>query len=113
MTYSGEFLHAAPWSVAYQGHANVSHGCTGMSTANAGWLYHHSQLGDVVEYTGTRHADDPHQRLRRLERALRDQYKHRLRPPLTPTRRKRHRDHAESAQTSIEITPSRRVTTRR
>ena len=53
LTYSGEFLHAAPWSVAYQGHSNVSHGCTGMSTANAGWLYHHSQIGDVVEYTGS------------------------------------------------------------
>jgi len=53
LTYSGEFLHAAPWSVAYQGHSNVSHGCTGMSTANAGWLYGHSQIGDVVEYTGS------------------------------------------------------------
>ncbi len=53
MTYSGEFLHAAPWSVASQGHENVSHGCTGMSTADAGWLYRHSQIGDVVEYTGS------------------------------------------------------------
>jgi lipoprotein-anchoring transpeptidase ErfK/SrfK len=53
LTYSGEFLHAAPWSVADQGHANVSHGCTGMSTANAGWLYNHSQIGDVVQYTGS------------------------------------------------------------
>ena len=39
LTYSGEFLHAAPWSVGSQGYANVSHGCTGMSTANAQWLY--------------------------------------------------------------------------
>ena len=53
LTYSGEFLHAAPWSVASQGHENVSHGCTGMSTSNAGWLYNHSQIGDVVEYTGS------------------------------------------------------------
>jgi lipoprotein-anchoring transpeptidase ErfK/SrfK len=53
LTYSGEFLHAAPWSVASQGHENVSHGCTGMSTANAGWLYDHSLIGDVVEYTGS------------------------------------------------------------
>jgi len=53
VTYSGEFVHAAPWSVAYQGHSNVSHGCTGMSTANAGWLYNMSRRGDVVEYTGT------------------------------------------------------------
>jgi lipoprotein-anchoring transpeptidase ErfK/SrfK len=53
LTYSGEFLHAAPWSVASQGHANVSHGCTGMSTSNAGWLYHMSLRGDVVVTTGT------------------------------------------------------------
>lgn len=53
LTYSGEFLHAAPWSVASQGVSNVSHGCTGMSTANAGWLYDHSIIGDVVEYVGT------------------------------------------------------------
>ncbi|GAB3767955.1 lipoprotein-anchoring transpeptidase ErfK/SrfK [Nocardioides ginsengisegetis] len=53
VTYSGEFIHAAPWSVADQGHANVSHGCTGMSTANAAWLYAMSRRGDVVEYTGT------------------------------------------------------------
>ncbi|MDI6908965.1 Ig-like domain-containing protein [Nocardioides sp.] len=53
VTYSGEFIHAAPWSVASQGHANVSHGCTGLSTADAGWLYAMSRRGDVVEYTGT------------------------------------------------------------
>lgn len=53
VTYSGEFLHAAPWSVADQGRSNVSHGCTGMSTANARWLFNMSRRGDVVEYTGT------------------------------------------------------------
>jgi lipoprotein-anchoring transpeptidase ErfK/SrfK len=53
VTYSGEFVHAAPWSVGSQGYANVSHGCTGMSTSNAGWLYSISKRGDVVEYTGT------------------------------------------------------------
>jgi lipoprotein-anchoring transpeptidase ErfK/SrfK len=53
LTYSGEFLHAAPWSVADQGHANVSHGCTGMSTSDAAWLYAMSRRGDVVETTGT------------------------------------------------------------
>jgi lipoprotein-anchoring transpeptidase ErfK/SrfK len=52
LTWSGEFLHAAPWSVAHQGHENVSHGCTGMSTANAAWLYANSEIGDVVVYTG-------------------------------------------------------------
>ncbi|MFN8158122.1 MAG: Ig-like domain-containing protein [Candidatus Nanopelagicales bacterium] len=51
LTYSGEFLHAAPWSVAHQGHSNVSHGCTGMSTSNAAWLYANSTIGDVVVYS--------------------------------------------------------------
>jgi len=50
LTYSGEFLHAAPWSVGQQGKANVSHGCTGMSDANAKWMYDHSHVGDVVVY---------------------------------------------------------------
>ena len=53
LTYSGEFVHAAPWSVGSQGRANVSHGCTGMSTANAGWLYNKTIVGDVIEYTGS------------------------------------------------------------
>ena len=53
VTYSGEFLHAAPWSVGSQGYANVCHGCIGMSTANAAWLYNISKRGDVVEYTGS------------------------------------------------------------
>lgn len=53
VTYSGEFVHAAPWSVGSQGSANVSHGCTGLSTANAGWLYDNSIVGDVIEYVGT------------------------------------------------------------
>ena len=59
VTYSGEFVHAAPWSVASQGHENVSHGCTGMSTANADWLYHMTNVGDVVQYTGYQQADGP------------------------------------------------------
>jgi lipoprotein-anchoring transpeptidase ErfK/SrfK len=53
ITYSGEFLHAAPWSVGSQGFANVSHGCVGMSTANAAWLYSQVIPGDPVEITGT------------------------------------------------------------
>ena len=53
VTNSGEFLHSAPWSVADQGRRNVSHGCTGMSEANAGWLYANVSIGDVVETSGT------------------------------------------------------------
>lgn len=53
VTYSGEFIHAAPWSVGSQGSANVSHGCVGMSTEDAGWLYDLTKRGDVVEVTGS------------------------------------------------------------
>lgn len=56
LTWSGEFLHAAPWSVAAQGRDNVSHGCTGMSTANAKWLFDQSTVGDVVTYVGATRA---------------------------------------------------------
>jgi lipoprotein-anchoring transpeptidase ErfK/SrfK len=58
VTYSGEFVHAAPWSVGQQGNSNVSHGCTGMSTSNAEWLYNTSKVGDVIEYTGTDRGTD-------------------------------------------------------
>ena len=53
LTNSGEFLHAAPWSVGSQGVANVSHGCTGMSTANAKWLFSQSRRGDVVRFVNS------------------------------------------------------------
>jgi lipoprotein-anchoring transpeptidase ErfK/SrfK len=52
-TYSGEFLHAAPWSVTSQGHRNVSHGCIGMSDPDAGWLFTNVKVGDPVVVTGT------------------------------------------------------------
>jgi lipoprotein-anchoring transpeptidase ErfK/SrfK len=53
VTYSGEFLHAAPWSEGSQGVANVSHGCVGMATSNAAWLFDITKRGDVVEVTGS------------------------------------------------------------
>ncbi len=48
VTWSGEYVHAAPWSVGSQGYANVSHGCTGMSTGNAAWFYENIKEGDIV-----------------------------------------------------------------
>lgn len=59
LTNSGEFIHAAPWSVAKQGKENVSHGCTGMSDENAKWLYDRSRIGDVVVYTGSNREMQP------------------------------------------------------
>ncbi len=54
VTYSGEFLHAAPWSDSAQGVANTSHGCVGMTTDNAKWLFNLTHgRGDVVKVTGS------------------------------------------------------------
>jgi lipoprotein-anchoring transpeptidase ErfK/SrfK len=50
---SGEFVHAAPWSVAQQGRSNVSHGCVNLAPAAAAWFFGISQPGDVVSVTGT------------------------------------------------------------
>ncbi|MFC9292866.1 Ig-like domain-containing protein [Streptomyces sp. NPDC057011] len=49
VTWSGEYIHAAPWSVDAQGEENVSHGCTGMSTEDAAWFFETVREGDVVE----------------------------------------------------------------
>ncbi|WP_432068545.1 Ig-like domain-containing protein [Streptomyces sp. C10-9-1] len=48
VTWSGEYVHAAPWSVGSHGAANVSHGCTGMSMANAKWFFETVRQGDIV-----------------------------------------------------------------
>ncbi|MEU1590757.1 Ig-like domain-containing protein [Micromonospora sp. NPDC005710] len=53
LTWGGEFIHGAPWSVSDQGHRNVSHGCTNISAANADWLMGVTQVGDLVTVTGT------------------------------------------------------------
>ena len=53
LTWSGQFIHAAPWSVASQGHTDVSHGCTNISTANAKWIYDNSHIGDPVTVKNT------------------------------------------------------------
>ncbi|MEV8477723.1 L,D-transpeptidase [Streptomyces sp. NPDC051173] len=52
-TISGEFVHAAPDNAESFGKENVSHGCIGMSTADAKWLYGLSLKGDVVQVTGS------------------------------------------------------------
>jgi lipoprotein-anchoring transpeptidase ErfK/SrfK len=52
ITDSGEYVHAAPWSVTDQGHANVSHGCINLSLADAQAFFNFSRVGDVVEVVG-------------------------------------------------------------
>jgi lipoprotein-anchoring transpeptidase ErfK/SrfK len=49
LTYSGTYIHAAPWSVGSQGWANVSHGCVGLSMGRAAWLFQNTLPGDIVE----------------------------------------------------------------
>lgn len=53
VTWTGEFLHSAPWSVDAQGTSNVSHGCTNMAPDNAEWMFNNSRAGDVVQVTGS------------------------------------------------------------
>ena len=50
---SGEFVHAAPWSLDDQGHNNVSHGCVNLAPADAQWFFDHFGIGDVVEITNS------------------------------------------------------------
>jgi lipoprotein-anchoring transpeptidase ErfK/SrfK len=53
LTWGGEFIHSAPWSVGDQGKRNVSHGCVNLSPANAIWLYGVTTMGDPVIVKGT------------------------------------------------------------
>lgn len=53
ISYSGIYVHAAPWSVGSQGESNVSHGCINVSTSNGQWFYDNSKRGDIVEIVNT------------------------------------------------------------
>ncbi|CAN3130039.1 L,D-transpeptidase [Mycobacterium sp. smrl_JER01] len=53
ISYSGIYVHAAPWSVGSQGSSNVSHGCINVSTSNGQWFYDNSKRGDIVEIVNT------------------------------------------------------------
>jgi lipoprotein-anchoring transpeptidase ErfK/SrfK len=56
VTWSGDYLHAAPWSVGSQGFANVSHGCVNMSPADAETYYNMAVPGDPVKIIGSSRA---------------------------------------------------------
>lgn len=53
LTWGGEFIHSAPWSVAQQGKENVSHGCINVAPDMAVWLYNRLQVGDPVTVKNT------------------------------------------------------------
>ena len=53
VTWSGEFHHTADWSIWAHGNSNVSHGCVGMGVEDSRWMWENSQVGDVVEVTGS------------------------------------------------------------
>jgi lipoprotein-anchoring transpeptidase ErfK/SrfK len=59
LTWSGEYIHGAPWSEWAQGKQDVSHGCTNVSLANGRWLFENSLVGDPVETVGTDRQMEP------------------------------------------------------
>jgi lipoprotein-anchoring transpeptidase ErfK/SrfK len=59
ITWDGQYIHAAPWSVGDQGVDNVSHGCVNVSDENAAWIFNVSHIGDPVTVTGTEVHVDP------------------------------------------------------
>ena len=49
VTWSGVYVHSAPWSVDSQGYANVSHGCINLSPDNAAWYFNQVNVGDPIQ----------------------------------------------------------------
>jgi lipoprotein-anchoring transpeptidase ErfK/SrfK len=53
ISYDGEYIHWADWSVWAQGNTDTSHGCLNVSPDNSWWFYHWSQPGDIVDVRNT------------------------------------------------------------
>jgi lipoprotein-anchoring transpeptidase ErfK/SrfK len=53
ITWSGDYLHDAYWSVGEQGFTNVSHGCVNMPPADAELYYKMEVPGDPATITGS------------------------------------------------------------
>ena len=71
ITNSGEFLHSAPWNSAYFGRSNASHGCVGMSNADAGWLIRPDPDRRPGDHHRQQQRHGGRQRLQRLEPVVR------------------------------------------
>jgi lipoprotein-anchoring transpeptidase ErfK/SrfK len=52
VTWSGVYVHSAPWSVGSQGYANVSHGCINLSPDDAAWYFDTVHIGDPIIVQG-------------------------------------------------------------
>ncbi|GAB3691975.1 Ig-like domain-containing protein [Corynebacterium nasicanis] len=48
MSWSGIYVHGAPWSVGDQGYRNVSHGCINVTNEAAQWFQNTVKRGDPV-----------------------------------------------------------------
>ena len=48
ISFSGIYVHSAPWSLGDQGVDDVSNGCLNVSPANAEWFLNNALRGDVV-----------------------------------------------------------------
>ena len=48
VTWSGVYVHSAPWSLDQQGNSNVSHGCINLSPDNAAWYFDNVNVGDPI-----------------------------------------------------------------
>jgi len=53
MSWSGIYVHGAPWSVGDQGYRNVSHGCINVTNEAAQWFMNTVKRGDPVEVKNT------------------------------------------------------------
>jgi lipoprotein-anchoring transpeptidase ErfK/SrfK len=53
ISYDGEYVHWADWSVWAQGNTDTSHGCLNVSPDNAWWFYSFSRPGDIVDVRNT------------------------------------------------------------
>jgi lipoprotein-anchoring transpeptidase ErfK/SrfK len=59
ITYSGTYIHAAPWSESDQGVRNVSHGCIGTSNDKAEWYFNSTLPGDIVSVINSKRIGAP------------------------------------------------------
>lgn len=53
MSYSGIYVHSAPWSIGAQGVYNQSHGCINLSPEAAQWFQSVVKRGDIVRVFNT------------------------------------------------------------